>query len=75
MLYQKSWMSATDKEKYFPIFEADQYLDETVAKSGSLNFVMIDCYSEGYPDQHLEQVFTKLKEDKTAVICLSSTNK
>lgn len=75
LLYQKSWMTAADKEKYFPIFEADQYLDESVPKSGSLNFLMIDCYSGGYPDQHLEQVFTKLKEDKTSVICLSSTNR
>ena len=75
ILYHKPWLSATDKLKYVPIFEADQYMDQTVKKSTLLNFVMIDCYSEGFPEQSLENIFAKLREDKTAVICLSSTNK
>ena len=75
ILYHQSWLSATDKLKYVPIFDADQYMDQTVKKSTLLNFVMIDCYSEGFPEQSLENIFAKLREDKTAVICLSSTNK
>ncbi len=75
ILYHQAWLSATDKLKYVPIFDADQYLDGSVEKSALINFVMIDCYSEGCPDQSLEKIFAKLQEDKTAVICLSSTNK
>ena len=75
ILYYQPWLSATDKLKYVPIFDADQYMDQTVKKSTLLNFVMIDCYSEGFPEQSLKNIFAKLREDKTAVICLSSTNK
>ncbi|MEO8770440.1 MAG: (E)-4-hydroxy-3-methylbut-2-enyl-diphosphate synthase [Ferruginibacter sp.] len=75
ILYHKPWMAASDKEKYVPILDGVQYLDDAIIKSASLNFVMIDCYSEGYPDQHAEQLFLKLKADNTAVICLSSTNR
>ncbi|CAN5896952.1 (E)-4-hydroxy-3-methylbut-2-enyl-diphosphate synthase [soil metagenome] len=74
ILYQQLWSSATDKEKYVPILETNQYIDDKIPRSASLNFVMIDCYSAGSPDQHQEQLFSTLKDDKTAVICLSSTN-
>lgn len=75
ILFQPAWLSASDKNKYVPIFEVDQYLDENIEKSTVLNFVMLDCYSEGYPDQQLPKLLAKLSDDKTAVICLSSTNK
>jgi (E)-4-hydroxy-3-methylbut-2-enyl-diphosphate synthase len=80
--YQHMWQQIKGKvspfgegAEYVPIFDPDQYLDDTMEKSTLLNFVMIDCYSEGYPDQPIEKIFTKLTADKTAVICLSSTNK
>jgi (E)-4-hydroxy-3-methylbut-2-enyl-diphosphate synthase len=72
--YYKIWLTATDKDKNVPLFDGDQYLDDQVQKSSSINFVMIDCYSKGYAEQSLKKLFKKLKEDKTAVICLSSTN-
>jgi (E)-4-hydroxy-3-methylbut-2-enyl-diphosphate synthase len=75
ILYYEPWIAASDKNKYLPIFEVDQYLDDTIEKSSLLNFVMIDCYSEGYPQQPLDKIFAKLKADNTAVLCLSSTNK
>ncbi len=74
ILYHDAWVASANKNKYVPIFESVQYLDEGIQKSTSLNFVMIDCYSEGCPDQQLDQLFPKIKEDKTVVICLSSTN-
>ena len=67
--------SLLEGAKYVPIFDTDQYMDDAVEKSSLLNFVMIDCYSEGYPQQQLEKIFSKLNQDKTAVICLSSANK
>ena len=75
ILYHEPWKGAENKNKYVPIFEADQYLNNSIEKSSLLNFVMIDCYSDGYPEQPLEKLLSKLQEDKTAVICLSSTNK
>jgi (E)-4-hydroxy-3-methylbut-2-enyl-diphosphate synthase len=74
ILYHEQWLAAADKTKYAPIFEVDQYMDDAVEKSTLLNFVMLDCYSEGYPEQPLEKIFSKLNADNTAVICLSSTN-
>ncbi len=75
ILYHQPWLAAADKTKYVPAFETDQYLDDSVEKSAFLNLVMIDCYSEGYHEQPLEKIFSKLNQDNTAVICLSSTNK
>ncbi len=75
ILYHEPWLAATDKTKCVPIFDTDQYMDTAVEKSALLNFVMIDCYSEVYPLRPLEKIFAKLSKDKTAVICLSSTNK
>ena len=69
---ERTWLEGT---KYVPIFEAYQYLDDGLEKSSMLNFIMIDCYSDGYPQQALEKIFSKLREDQTAVLCLSSTNK
>ncbi|MEO6668183.1 MAG: (E)-4-hydroxy-3-methylbut-2-enyl-diphosphate synthase [Ferruginibacter sp.] len=74
ILYHQPWMAVADKDKYIPILDAGQYLDDGLVKSSFLNFVMIDCYSHGYPQQSMEPIFAKLKIDKSAVICLSSTN-
>ena len=75
IVYHDAWLNTKDKDKYVPILDGAQYLDDNIERSAFLNFVMIDCYSAGYPDQSLEKLFAKLAEDKTAVICLSSTNK
>jgi (E)-4-hydroxy-3-methylbut-2-enyl-diphosphate synthase len=73
--YYKTWLAATEKEKYFPIFDEQQYLDDEMQKSAIMNFIMIDCFSEKYPSFDLSAMFNKLKNDKTAVICLSSASK
>ncbi len=73
--YYDTWIAAADKGKYYPIFDAEQYLDDKIIKSSTINFVMLDCYSEGYPEINIENFFSKVQADKTAVVCLSSTNK
>jgi len=70
----KTWIRLDDKEKYLPIMEVEQYIDNSTGKNKDLNFVMIDCFSEGCQQPPLQLLFDKLKNDKTAVICLSSTN-
>jgi (E)-4-hydroxy-3-methylbut-2-enyl-diphosphate synthase len=69
--YPGTWMNATDKQKYFPIYDEKEYLQET-ARSADINFVMIDCYSDA--SGH-DEIFEKIKNDHSVVICLSSTNK
>ncbi len=72
--YSKTWQMVSDKTKYVPIMDGYQYLDGQIEKSGSMNLIMIDCYSAGCKQPSIETLFNKLKDDHTAVICLSSTN-
>jgi (E)-4-hydroxy-3-methylbut-2-enyl-diphosphate synthase len=70
--YPAAWSTATDKEKYLPIFDASGYV-QADQKSDTLNFVMFDCFSDDTPINN----FTNLDEianDPSVVICLSSTN-
>lgn len=75
IVYNDTWLKAADKEKYVPIFDGEQYIQDTIEKSSLLNFVMIDCFSEGYPAFDLDKILDRCKADSTVVICLSSTNK
>ena len=69
-----AWTATTNKDTHFPIMDAVQYLNDTLVKSATLNFVEIDAYSEEFNQYSLPQLFTKLKSDSTAVICLTTTN-
>ncbi len=73
IVYAGTWALATDKEKYFPIFDGGGYVSGDHPKSGQLNFVMIDCFS----DETSINDYTNLDElanDNSVVLCLSSTN-
>ncbi|MCW3118505.1 MAG: ispG, partial [Chitinophagaceae bacterium] len=61
--------------KYFPILDGNQYAAGSNQKSSRLNFVMMDCFSGEDLQPPLPVLFNKLKNDHSAVICLSSTNK
>jgi (E)-4-hydroxy-3-methylbut-2-enyl-diphosphate synthase len=75
IMYHKAWMNACDKEKLFPILDAEQYLQTEFSGSARINFVMVDCSSEGYPQPPPDLLLNRLKNDPTAIVCLSSTNK
>ena len=75
LLFHDIWLTVNDKEKYVPLFDAPQYLDETIQKSTRLNFVMIDYAWDEYHSPAGQKLLRILKEDKTAVICFSSPNK
>ena len=70
-----AWINANDREKYFPVLEAGQYIDDNSLHSSQIRFALIDCFSAGYSQSSLHILFDKLKSDPAAVICLSSTNK
>lgn len=72
LVYPATWATVSDREKYFPIFEASGYVSAE-QKSDTLNFVMLDCFS----DETSINDFTHLDElanDTTVVFCFSSRN-
>jgi (E)-4-hydroxy-3-methylbut-2-enyl-diphosphate synthase len=70
--YPNAWAVATDKEKFFPIFQDSGYV-KAPAKSDVLNFVMIDCFND-VTDINDFTYLDAIANDPTVVICLSSTN-
>lgn len=70
--YPATWVNAIDKEKYLPIFDASGYVTAE-QKSSSLNFVMVDCFSDETPINDYTYL-DELANDKTVVFCVSSTN-
>ena len=75
ILSYNAWKRKGYRVDCLPMMDVTTYLDHQMEKSHQMNFVMIDCYSEGYPGQQIERVFEKLKEDRTAVLCLRSTER
>ena len=71
IVYSRAWQ-ASDKTKYFPIFEDAEFVN-TAVKSDTLNFVMADAYSVG--EERCHSQLDAISKDHTAVICLSSTNR
>jgi (E)-4-hydroxy-3-methylbut-2-enyl-diphosphate synthase len=72
LVYPATWALTTDQEKYIPIFDASGYVGAE-HKSDTLNFVMMDCYS----DETSINDYTYLDEianDRSVVLCLSSTD-
>ena len=67
------WKLSPDKANSFPVFNAEQYLDDSLQKSSLMNFVMLDCYSKE-TDFDEENFFEKIKNDHTVVLCLSTEN-
>jgi len=70
----ETWQGLFDKSTAFPLFSEQQFLDNSLAGSPEMNFVMLDCYSENYLPFNKGELFEKIKKDSTAVICLSSEN-
>ncbi|HEY1020820.1 MAG TPA: flavodoxin-dependent (E)-4-hydroxy-3-methylbut-2-enyl-diphosphate synthase, partial [Flavisolibacter sp.] len=74
IVYPAAWLQAADKEKYFPIYDQGAYA-EAETKSGSLNFVMVDCFPADIPYLTEMEYLGAIGNDPTVVLCLSSTNK
>ena len=73
LLFHQQWAIASDKEKYQLLLDTPVYMDDSINRSSSVNFVMIDCYNGGI-DKDLDKILAKIKNDKSVVICLSSPN-
>jgi (E)-4-hydroxy-3-methylbut-2-enyl-diphosphate synthase len=63
-----TWLTAADKEKYFPLFQADAFL-KAEKKSSLINFVALDTANDN------TAVIEAIKKDKTTALCLYSSAK
>lgn len=70
ILNHEQWQLS--KEDSFPLLSAHDYLS-TTELSERINFILIDCYSDG-SIQLNENLVQKLWHDNTAVLCLRTTN-
>jgi (E)-4-hydroxy-3-methylbut-2-enyl-diphosphate synthase len=73
IVFPLAWEKATDKTKYFPIYQDSGYLQAN-SKSDKMNFVMLDCFSDGAAISDFTNL-DELADDPTVVLCLSSTNR
>lgn len=69
LLFSDKWIEVKDNSSYIPLFDAPQYIAKTAVKSTAQNFVMIDSSFE-----LTDEYYNVLREDKTAIICISSSN-
>ncbi|MBM3412582.1 MAG: (E)-4-hydroxy-3-methylbut-2-enyl-diphosphate synthase [Bacteroidetes bacterium] len=72
LVYPATWKAA-NSASYVPLFEFKQFV-ETELRSKTLNFVMMDCYSDE-ERKMLPLYLNVISRDNTAVLCLSSLNK
>ena len=73
ILYPATWEQTTDTTHYFPIFDDMGYVN-TLHRSNTLNFVMLDCFSELMSDKTYSESLDNISNDSTVVLCLSSKN-
>jgi len=74
IVYPAAWQQATDKEKYFPIFDQRTYA-EAKDNGAPINFVMVDCYPADIPYLTDMEHLDVIGNDPTVVLCLSNTNR
>jgi (E)-4-hydroxy-3-methylbut-2-enyl-diphosphate synthase len=78
IVYPAAWMSLQEsmkpehEGKYFPIYDSRGYATAQF-KSNSINFVMLDCFSNDTPLDDFTDLDTLANDDKV-VLCLSSQN-
>ncbi len=62
-----TWITAADKEKYFPLFTVSEFL--TAEKKAAINFIAVNTAKED------TALCEKIKNDATAVLCIYSSAK
>lgn len=69
------WKNTSDKSRSFPIFNAQQYLENSHERSALINFVTLDCYPKNDVDFDYENFFDKIRNDRSVVLCLRTKNR
>lgn len=77
IVYPDAWKlaptSASGEQKYFPLFMNSGFANAE-SKDGSLNFVMVDCFSDETPINDYS-FLDAIANDNSVVICVSSKNR
>ena len=71
IVFPDAWQQAAS-DSYYPLFAASGYA-AAIKKSDKLNFIRLDCYSDETTINDYS-FLEAVANDKTAVLCLSSTN-
>ena len=71
IVFPDAWQQAAS-DSYYPLFAASGYAAAST-KSDKLNFILLDCYSDETTINDYS-FLEAVANDKTAVLCLSSTN-
>jgi (E)-4-hydroxy-3-methylbut-2-enyl-diphosphate synthase len=61
-----TWLTATDKEKYFPLFKVDEFI-KAEKKSAVINFIALDAAKDN------AAIIAAVQKDSTTVLCLYSS--
>jgi (E)-4-hydroxy-3-methylbut-2-enyl-diphosphate synthase len=76
LLDYANWKHLENKSQRYPLLNETEYLHlNEAAWDGQLHLVMLDCFNEVSAGFQLQNFLEKIKQDKHAVLCLSSTNK
>jgi (E)-4-hydroxy-3-methylbut-2-enyl-diphosphate synthase len=62
----KIWATVADKQKYFPLFQGDEFIG-AAERSATINFIAMDTAKDN------TAVLDKIKTDNTVVLCLYSS--
>jgi len=74
----KTWLTAPDKSKYFPLFQGEEFLSAT-EKSAELNFVAADTNAKVLLNEYAEvrdkpSFLDQVAKDSTVILCLWSSH-
>ena len=73
VLSNKLWEETREKHTYYPQYEIAEFATAPLAKSTTLNFVSIDLGPNSYGATELDHYLDLVKNDRTVVFCLSSS--
>lgn len=73
ILFNRAWENTFEKNKYYPEYEIAEFVATPEAKSDKINFVSIDVSWNFYEADELNHYLDLIKNDRTVVICLSSS--
>lgn len=62
----ETWLTVSDKEKFFPLFQGNEFID-AAKRSTTINFVAVDAAKAN------AALTEKIKADNTVVLCLYSS--
>lgn len=73
LCYYEQWLPYCANAHCFPLFDILQYIEGPYIHHERRNFVMLDARPNAYPQEVRAKIMSKLRKDRTVILCLSST--